>query len=226
MTKESVDAALGKIDGFVQAEMDEFGVPGVAVAVVYDDEVVFSKGYGIREIGKPETIDTDTVFQIASLSKPVTATAIAGLVGKQVIEWDDPVKQYNPDLTFSDPWVTDHVTFADLYSHRSGLPGGFGNGLETMGYTRDEILSRLQYIPLNPFRASVLVQQLRHDGGRRCGGQGRWEVVRGHGPGAAVRTGRDDRDQRQLRRLPRPRQPGHHPCPDPWRVGARAAANA
>ena len=50
--------------------------------------------------------------------------------------------------------MTDHVTFADLYSHRSGLPGGFGNQLETMGYTRDEILSRLQHIPLNPFRAS------------------------------------------------------------------------
>jgi len=154
VTDESVAAALDKIDGFVQAEMDATGVPGIAVAVVHDDEVVFAKGYGVRELGKPETVDPDTVFQIASLSKPVTSTAMAGLVGKGVIEWDEPVHQFNPDLVFAEPYVTDHVTFADLYSHRSGLPGEFGNMREQLGYTRDEILSTVKYLPLAPFRAS------------------------------------------------------------------------
>jgi CubicO group peptidase (beta-lactamase class C family) len=154
ITKESVDAALDDIDGFVDAEMEFFGVPGVAVAVVYDDEVVFSKGYGVREVGTTDPITTDTVFQLASLSKPITATALAGLVAEGVIDWDDPVHQYNPDLVLSDPWVTEHVTFADLYSHRSGLPGGVVNTLEHIGNTRDEILARLRLVPLSPFRTT------------------------------------------------------------------------
>jgi hypothetical protein len=82
---------------------------------------------------------------------------------------DDPVKQYNPDLTFSDPWVTDHVTFADLYSHRSGLPGGFGNGAGDDGLHATRSLPP----PVEPVPGVVLLQQLRHDGGRGCGCQGR-----------------------------------------------------
>jgi CubicO group peptidase (beta-lactamase class C family) len=154
VTPQSVDRALGSIDGFVQAEMDHFGVPAVAVGLVYQDKVVFSSGYGVRQVGTTDRVDPDTVFQLASLSKPITATAVAGLVGKGVIKWDDPVHTYAPDLQFSDPWVTDHVTFADLYAHRSGLPGGFGNTLEHIGFSREEILARLRYVPLNPFRDS------------------------------------------------------------------------
>ena len=70
------------------------------------------------------------------------------------ISWDEPVHPYVPDLIFSDPWVTDHVTFADLYSHRSGLPGDIGDALEIFGFTREEILARFRLVPLNPFRAS------------------------------------------------------------------------
>ena len=154
VTRESVEAALSSIDGFVETEMEHFGVPGVAVSVVLDDEVVFSKGYGVRVVGEEDPITPETVFQIASLSKPLTATAVAGLVGKGIISWDDPVHDYNPDLQFSDPWVTEHITFADLYSHRSGLPGSFGNDLEHIGYSRDEILARLRLMPLSPFRDS------------------------------------------------------------------------
>ncbi len=154
VTRQQVDDALGMIDGFVEAEMEKTGVPGVAVAVVYDDEVVFAEGYGVREVGTDDAVSADTVFQIASLSKPITGTALAGLVSKGIIDWDEPVHPYAPDLIFSDPWVTDHVTFADLYSHRSGLPGGVGESLDIFGYTRDEILARLRYVPLNPFRAT------------------------------------------------------------------------
>ena len=125
VTAASVEAALGEIDGLVAAEMDHFGVPGVA-----------------------------EVVHLASLSKPITATAVAGLVDDGVIAWDDPVHEHNPDLTFSDDYVTEHVTFADLYSHRSGLPGLFGNTLEHIGDSRDEILSKLHLLPLDPFRSS------------------------------------------------------------------------
>ena len=152
VTKASVDAVLDKIDGFVAAEMDHFGTPGVAVSVVYDDVVLFSKGYGVREVGKTDPITPDTVFSLASMSKPISGTAVAHLVARGVIAWDQPVHDHVPGLRFSDPWVTDHITFADLYSHRSGLPGLFGNTLEHIGYTRDEILARLPLIPFDPFR--------------------------------------------------------------------------
>jgi CubicO group peptidase (beta-lactamase class C family) len=152
VTRAQVDAAVSKIDGVVQSAMSATGVPGVAVAVVFHDQVVFAKGYGVRTVGQPEEVDTDTVFQLGSMSKPVTSTAVAALVGKGVIKWSDSVHPYAPNLVFSDSWVTDHVTFADLFSHRTGLPGGVGDSLEVIGYTRDQILQRLRLVPLNPFR--------------------------------------------------------------------------
>lgn len=152
ITRASVEAALDYLDGFVEAEMYHFGTPGIAVSVVLGDEVLFSRGYGVREVGKPDRIDPETVFQIASMSKPISATAVAHVVADGTIGWDDPVRDHGARYRFSDPWVTDHVTFADLYSHRTGLPGLFGNTLEHIGYPRDEILARLHLLPLARFR--------------------------------------------------------------------------
>jgi CubicO group peptidase (beta-lactamase class C family) len=152
VTQAQVDNAVAKIDDVVGTEMKATGVPGVAVGVVFGDKAVFEKGYGVRELGKPEPVGKDTVFQIASLSKPVSSTAMAALVGKKRFGWDDPVAKYLPDLAFGNPYVTQNVTFADLYSHRSGLPGATGNWLEEIGFSRAEILARLRYVPLGPFR--------------------------------------------------------------------------
>jgi CubicO group peptidase (beta-lactamase class C family) len=152
ITEAQVDAGLGMIDGAVEAEMKATGVPGVAVGVVFADRSVFAKGYGIRELGRAGAVGPGTVFQIASLSKPVSSTALAALVGKGTFGWDDPVHRYLPELAFSDPYVTEHVTFADLYAHRSGLPGATGNSLEEIGYDRTAILERIRYVPLDPFR--------------------------------------------------------------------------
>lgn len=149
-----VDDALGRIDDVVAATMRATGVPGVAVGVVHGDRTVFTKGYGVRELGKPDPIGPGTVFQIASLSKPVSSTALAALVGKGRFGWDDPVHPHLPELVFSDPYVTEHVTFADLYAHRSGLPGLTGNRLEEIGYDRAAIFERIRYVPLDPFRAT------------------------------------------------------------------------
>ncbi|TIN30067.1 MAG: beta-lactamase family protein, partial [Mesorhizobium sp.] len=63
-------------------------VPGLAIGVVHDDKVIFLKGFGHREAGRPEPVDADTVFQIASLSKPISATVVAALVSDGVVSWD------------------------------------------------------------------------------------------------------------------------------------------
>ncbi|MBG7605824.1 MAG: serine hydrolase, partial [Actinobacteria bacterium] len=124
----------------------------VAVALVFDDEVLYAQGYGLREVGSDDPIDSETIFQIASLTKPISSTIMAGAVGQDIFDWNDPVAVYNPDFVLSDAYVTENVTFADLFSHRSGIPAGGGDVLEAIGYDRTEVLRRLRYLELNPFR--------------------------------------------------------------------------
>lgn len=154
LDRQKVDNALKQLDGQVQDAMDRTGVPGIAVAVAYKDQVLYSKGFGVREVGKPDKVDPDTIFMLASLSKPLASTVVAGVVGSKTIKWDDPVIKYNPDFSLKDPYVTRNATFADLLSHSSGLHTGAGDLLEDLGFDRDYILSHLSQQPLTPFRAS------------------------------------------------------------------------
>lgn len=148
-----VDQAIAQVDGIAQEMMAKSGVPGMAVAVVHGGRTVFAKGYGVREVGTAAPIDADTVFQLASVSKPIGATVVAAEVGKGTVGWDTPIATNLPDLTLSDPYVTGHVTIADMYSHRSGLPTHAGDDLEDLGYDQQQVFQRLKYLPLNPFRA-------------------------------------------------------------------------
>lgn len=154
LTQAKVDDAVAALDRVIQDGMKKTGVPGVAVAVVYKDQVVYVKGFGDREVGESGAVDPDTVFELASLSKPLASTVVAGAVGDKTIGWDDPVAGELPRFALKDPWVTEHVTVADLFSHRSGLPDHSGDLLEDLGYDRTYILEHLKYEPLSPFRAS------------------------------------------------------------------------
>ncbi|WP_431683678.1 serine hydrolase [Kitasatospora sp. KL5] len=154
LTEEQVASAVARIDGYAQNAIAKTGVPGLALAVVYRDKVVHTKGFGVRQLGKPETVTPDTVFQLASVSKPIASTVVAGVVGQKAVKWDDPVTAHDPGFALADPWVSSHVTIADLFSHRSGLPDHAGDLLEDLGYQRDYILQHLRDHTLAPFRAS------------------------------------------------------------------------
>jgi len=156
ITPEAVDAAVAQMDGVVADVMSQTGVPGMAVAIVYDDEVVYAKGFGVKQIGSPDPVDENTVFQIASLSKSISGTVVAGVVGDGDVEWDTPVAAHYPGFELSDPYLTEHVTIGDFFSHRSGLPGHAGDLLEDLGYSREEIISRLHHLPLRPLRGQHL----------------------------------------------------------------------
>ncbi|MEV7417283.1 serine hydrolase [Streptomyces sp. NPDC089919] len=145
---QSVEKALGLLDDQIKDVMDRTGIPGAAVAVVHGDDVVYLKGFGVRSTGQTGQVDPDTVFQIASVSKPVSATVLAQVLGAD--GWDKPLT----GITLKDPWVSEHVTAADLFSHRSGLPDHAGDMLEDLGFDQSYILSHLKYEPLGPFRAS------------------------------------------------------------------------
>ena len=99
-------------------------------------------------------VDPDTVFQLASVSKPLASTVVAGAVGDKAVSWDDPVRTHDPGFALKSPWVSSHVTLADLFAHRSGLPDHAGDLLEDLHFDRPYILRHLRYEPLAPFRAS------------------------------------------------------------------------
>jgi CubicO group peptidase (beta-lactamase class C family) len=145
---EKLDAALKKMDAFIGEMMAKTKVPGLAVAVVYGDKTVFAKGYGVRRLGDPGKVNADTVFEIASVSKPIASTVVASLVGTGDVSWDDRIATLDPDFALIDKDATAQVTVRDLFSHRSGLPTGAGDVLEDLGYSRPEILSKLRYVPL------------------------------------------------------------------------------
>lgn len=151
---DPIHGALDELPSVVQTIMDRTGVPGVAVSVVANDQVVFAEGFGVRDIDRGKPVDADTVFQLASVSKPLGSTVIAGLVGEGDINWDTKMADIDPEFALSDPWVTANVTIADLYSHRSGLPDHAGDALEDLGGTREEVIYSLRHIEQEyPFRA-------------------------------------------------------------------------
>ncbi|RWB05142.1 MAG: serine hydrolase [Mesorhizobium sp.] len=154
ITPDRIAAALSKLEALAKGVVADGGVPGLAIGVVHDDKVVFLKGFGHREAGKPETVDADTVFQIASLSKPVSATIVAALVSDEIVSWDTKIADLDPAFRLSEPYPTSELTVRDLFSHRSGLPGTAGDDLEDIGYDRAEILHRLRFVsPSSSFRA-------------------------------------------------------------------------
>src|SRR5450756_2081681 len=155
----AVKAILPEFDAQAEDIFTRSQAPGAAVAVVAGDGAVYVRCFGIREVGKPEKVDKDTVFQLASISKSFTTTMLAALVGEREIGWDDPVEKYWPGFALWDPWVSRHVTFRDLTAHRSGLPEYAGDELEQFGYGRMEILRRLRYLePVAGFRAAYAYQ--------------------------------------------------------------------
>ena len=141
----------------VARAMSEFNVPGMAIGIVKGDQTLLSKGYGVREIGKKELVDSATLFKIASNSKAFTTAALAVLVDDGLISWDGLVIDYIPEFRMKDPWVTANFTVKDLLTHRSGLAPHVGDMLlwpEPNSFTTEDIIYALRYFePVSSFRA-------------------------------------------------------------------------
>jgi hypothetical protein len=102
----------------------------------------------VREAGKPEPVDADTVFQLASSSKPISSSVVAAIVNDgETVTWDTRIADNDPSFQLFDAYPSQQVTIRDLFAHRSGLPGNAGNDLEALGYDRDTILHRLRLVP-------------------------------------------------------------------------------
>jgi CubicO group peptidase (beta-lactamase class C family) len=137
--QRAVAAVPSGLDDFVRQRMNEYNVPGVAVAIVEGDSVTV-RGYGVRSAGKPGAVDGDTVFMIASNTKPFTAALAGIMVDAGKIGWDDHIVDRYPTFALRDMYASRMCTMRDLLAHRSGLPAFYGDILEVLGFTREEIM--------------------------------------------------------------------------------------
>src|SRR3989454_1829899 len=112
---------LNGLDAYVTQAMKDWRVPGLAIVVVKDDSVVFIKGYGVRELGKPDPVTVHTRFGNMSTTKAFTAMLVAMLADSGLVSFDDPVTKYEPEVQFADPYVTREITVRDLLTHRVGF---------------------------------------------------------------------------------------------------------
>ncbi|MDE2235246.1 MAG: serine hydrolase [Gammaproteobacteria bacterium] len=146
-------APLSDLNSYVRQIMTDWKVPGLAVAVVKDGKLVLARGYGVRELGKPGKVDTNTLFTIASNSKAFTVAALGTLVQQDKLQWDDPVTRYLKGFELNDPWVTRNLTLRDLLTHRTGYCDPIFMWFTT-GFSREQIIQHLRYDkPSYGFRA-------------------------------------------------------------------------
>ncbi|MCS5626248.1 MAG: serine hydrolase [Planctomycetes bacterium] len=144
----SAEVDVEKLSAYIAKAREDWGVPGLAVAIVKDGEVVLAGGYGGRELGADKPVDSDTLFAIASNSKAFTSAAIATLVEDGKVAWNDRVKKHLPWFQLYDRYVTDELRVFELLCHRSGL-GTYSGDLLWYGtrYSSEEVVRRARFLP-------------------------------------------------------------------------------
>ena len=176
----------------MQQVLHDWQAPGMAIAIVHDQQVLFVGGMGKRKLGEPAAVDAHTRFAIASLTKTFTAAAVLTLVEEGKLSLDAPVKDLWPALTLSDPTVTSQLTLRDILSHRSGIDESADLLWTSTGYDRSEVLQRLRAASQSAAQ-SLQLQQRPVCSGRRGGRSRRWSAVGSSGPYASACARRADR---------------------------------
>jgi CubicO group peptidase (beta-lactamase class C family) len=144
------------VDRYVEQVRNDFGVVGLAVAVVKDGRPVYAKGFGETKLGTGEKVDQDTLFAIGSNTKAFTAAAVGILVDEKKMTWDDRVTKHLPWFQLYDPYVTREITVRDLLSHRSGLGRRGDQNWYATDFGREEIVRRIRYLePNSSFRSEA-----------------------------------------------------------------------
>lgn len=145
-----------EIDSLVERTMKTFDVPGIAVAIVKDNKIIYVKGHGVRSLNTKQKVDENTLFGIASNSKAFTTAALGILIDEKKLSWDDKVIDYIPEFRLYNPYVTEEFTIRDLLTHRSGLGLGAGDLMVFPGknnFKIRDIIHNLRYLkPVSGFR--------------------------------------------------------------------------
>lgn len=223
--------ALAGFDALVNQALTDFQVPGLALVIVRDGQVVMSRGFGYRDVARRLPVTTQTLFEIGSSTKAFTVMLLGQLVDEGRLDWDKPVRTWLPDFALRDPMATEQMTPRDLVTHRSGLPRH-----DLVWYNspadRPELFRRLRHLePNKGFREEFQYNNLMFMTAgyltERVTGQG-WEEqvggahlpAAGHDPLPLPRE-RPGAGPGRLPRLPAQAGPDqHHPLPGHRERGA------
>jgi CubicO group peptidase (beta-lactamase class C family) len=150
---------LAAFEKYAAGAQKAWQVPGMAMAVVQGDKVVYAKGFGVKELGQADPVTKETLFQIGSTSKAFTSALVGMLVDEQKFGWQDQVVELFADFQMYDPWVTRQFLVEDLMAQRSGLRSHAGDLQTILGFHRPHIIRTLRYLqPVSSFRSQFAYQ--------------------------------------------------------------------
>jgi CubicO group peptidase (beta-lactamase class C family) len=121
------DQTISKFEAYAEEQRKAWQIPGMAIGIIKEQEILLAKGYGQRGLDDKRPVDENTIFQIGSLSKAFTAALVAINVDKKLLKWEDKVINHYPNFRLADPWVTAEFEINDLLAQRSGLPSHAGD---------------------------------------------------------------------------------------------------
>ena len=151
---------IHEFDEYVEQARKDWNVPGLAIAIVKDNKILFTKGYGVKQLGLPDPVDTQTLFVCASTTKAMTAACMGILVDEGKVKWDDAVIKYLPEFQLYDPYVTRELKIRDLFLHNSGVGNADFLWVDAKT-TSDEILYKMRLVkPSYSVRSSFIYQNL------------------------------------------------------------------
>jgi CubicO group peptidase (beta-lactamase class C family) len=139
------DERLEGLDKVLEKALKSFNQTGFAVAVVENDKVIYSKGFGYRDYEKKIKVDTNTLFAIGSCTKAFTSSVIGLLNNKGKLNFDDSPIDYVDELRFNNPNLNELITIRDLMSHKTGIPRHDLSWYFFPTFSKDSLVSRIQY---------------------------------------------------------------------------------
>jgi len=160
--EQQIQALVPSLEDYISANMKGFDVPGLAIGIVAGNKLVYAKGFGFRSKGGPP-VDTQTLFQIASVTKAFLSTTMAIAVDRGKLHWDDRIVDLGPEFQLRDPWVTREFRVFDLMAQRSGLPPYANEFLTLLGFDRSARIRSLRYVdPVSSFRSTFAYTNTTH----------------------------------------------------------------
>ncbi len=158
-SEKKLRVILSQFEQYAEKARQDWQIPGMAIAIVRDDTVIYANGFGEKKLGEPDPVDTHTVFQIGSATKAFTAALVAMMVDKKKLDWKDRVVDHLSNFQMCDPWVTREFLVEDLMAQNSGLAEQAASALPLVGFDADHVVSSLRYIePVSSFRSEYAYQ--------------------------------------------------------------------
>jgi len=141
--------SLSKLDDIIKKALESFNLPGVSISIVKGNEIIYSKGFGYRNLEDKLPMTPDTLMAIGSTTKAFTTFVLGTMVDNGLVEWDGPVDNYIPWFKMNDPMVSQRIMLRDLITHCSGLPRHDLTWYNNKKATREDLVRKIAHLKLN-----------------------------------------------------------------------------